>query len=90
MSEMAPLGAGFDLSIRGFGQASVGARARREVTAVCQTQRRGQAGSDGGHFFTAFGRLLWPSHPNESYVGDDGEDYDSDADSIPARAITPS
>jgi hypothetical protein len=33
MSEMAPLGAGFDLSIRGFGQASGGARARREVTA---------------------------------------------------------
>jgi hypothetical protein len=29
MSEMAPLDAGFDLSIRGFGQASGGARARR-------------------------------------------------------------
>jgi hypothetical protein len=29
MSEMAPLGAGFDLSIRGFGQASGGALARR-------------------------------------------------------------
>jgi hypothetical protein len=40
MSEMAPLGAGFDLSIRGFGQASGGVRARRGVTAACQTQRR--------------------------------------------------
>jgi hypothetical protein len=29
MSEMAPLDAGFDLSIHGFGQASGGARARR-------------------------------------------------------------
>ena len=29
MSEMAPVDAGFDLSIRGFGQASGGARARR-------------------------------------------------------------
>ena len=29
MSEMTPLDAGFDLSIRGFGQASGGARARR-------------------------------------------------------------
>jgi hypothetical protein len=40
MSEMAPWGAGFDLSIRGFGQAPGGARARRGVTAACQTQRR--------------------------------------------------
>ena len=55
MSEMAPLDAGFDLSIRGFGQASGGARARRGVTAASQTQRRGRAGSgDGGHFLTAF------------------------------------
>jgi hypothetical protein len=29
MSEVAPLDAGFDLSIRGFGQASGGARTRR-------------------------------------------------------------
>ena len=55
MSEMAPLDAGFDLSIRGFGQASGGARARRGVTAASQTQRRGRAGGgDGGHFLTAF------------------------------------
>jgi hypothetical protein len=54
MSEMAPLDAGFDLSIRGFGQASGGARARRGVTAASQTQRRGRAGGDGGHFLMAF------------------------------------
>jgi hypothetical protein len=42
MSEMAPLDAGFDLSIRGFGQASGGARARRGVTAACRTQRAGR------------------------------------------------
>ena len=54
MSEMAPLDAGFDLSIRGFGQAS-GARAgrgvdRRESNAAPRTGGRG----DGGHFLTAF------------------------------------
>ena len=37
---MAPLDAVFDLSIRGCGQAIGGARARREVTATSQTQRR--------------------------------------------------
>jgi hypothetical protein len=43
MSWMAPLDAGFDLSICGFGQASGGARARRVVTATSQTQRRARA-----------------------------------------------
>jgi len=58
MSEMAPLDAGFDLSIRGFGQASGGARARRGVTAASQTQRRGRAGGgDGGSFFDGLRRL---------------------------------
>src|SRR5262249_23032147 len=55
MSEMMPLDAGFDLSIRGFGQASGGARARRGVPAVCRTQR---GGSDGGHFLTVFGDFV--------------------------------
>ena len=58
MSEMAPLGAGFDLSIRGFGQASGGALTRREVTAACQTQRRGRVGgSDRWSSFDSLRRL---------------------------------
>ena len=40
---MAPLDAVFDLSIRGCGQAIGRARARREVTATSQTQRRAWA-----------------------------------------------
>src|SRR5712691_5816109 len=40
---MAPLDAFSDLSIRGSGQAIGGARARREVTATSQTQRRAWA-----------------------------------------------
>ena len=40
---MAPLDAFSDLSIRGSGQAKGGARARREVTATSQTQRRAWA-----------------------------------------------
>ena len=53
MSEMERLGAGFDLSIRGFGQASGGARARHGVTAACQRSAADGA-SDGGQPFTAF------------------------------------
>jgi hypothetical protein len=56
MSEMTPLDAGFDLSIRGFGQASGGARARRGATAACRTQRAG--GSDGGHLSTLFADIV--------------------------------
>jgi len=47
---MAPLDAVFDLSIRGCGQAIGGARARREVTATSQTQRRAWAEPMGAVF----------------------------------------
>ena len=57
MSEMAPLDAGFDLSIRGFGQASGGARARRAVTAASQTERRARAVGGDGHLFAPLAGL---------------------------------
>jgi hypothetical protein len=50
MSGMAPLGAGFDLSIRGFGQASGGARARRcnnRQDVVAQASNKGYVDDDG-------------------------------------------
>src|SRR5580693_5078855 len=54
---MAPLGACFDLSILGFGQASDRARGRRAVTAASQTERRARA--DGWWRWSSFGTLGW-------------------------------